>query len=183
MSNRNVITKAFASFRDQIASEVRHQLNVVGQNLLSKAITARLNAKEGHDYTGNLVNSIVVVLYDEGEIVSVFSPGDTFSLRPPISGKMTARKRPYFFRKDWSGSVFTKYVADVDTDRGFAAQDIENFLHTNRPSYTQGYCLTVAYTVEYADWVESMRQTTGFLESQRYAGKSLRMLFVPLKAS
>jgi hypothetical protein len=179
--NRNAIAKSFYGFRSQVSSEVRKHLYVLCDNILAKAFSARESAPGSHDFTGNLVNSIVVVLYDDGEIAHVLRMGEEGMVRHPISRKMSARKKPYFFSQDWSGAQ-SRYTADVKTNRGFASDDIEHFLFTHRPAYTDGYCVTVAYTVEYADWVESQRRTTGFLESRAYAGKLMRISFVPLKS-
>lgn len=182
-SNLKVIKSAMNSFRNQIDAEVTKRLNLLCRNILTGAIRARLSQQRGHDYTGNLLNSIVVVLYDEGAISTVLTSGKDGMIRQPISGKMYARKKPFYFPKDYSGRSQSHYIADVTTNRGYADEDIERFLAENNPSFTNGYCITVAYTVEYADWIESQRQTTGYLESQKYAGRQLRMHFVPLTRS
>lgn len=183
MENKQVIKKAFERFRHDIDTDVSKQLGLICRNILVGAIRARLSNSKGHDYTGNLLNSIVVVLYDEGEISDVLTAGEDGQVRRPITGKMYARKKPFYFRKDFSGRYSTHYYADVDTNRGYADEDIRAFIADNKPTFTNGYCITVAYTVEYADWVETQRQTTGYLTSQRFASRQLRMSFVPLKSA
>ena len=182
-NNRRVAKEAFDAFKRQIDIEVTKQLNLICQNILIKAIQSRLSQQNGHDYTGNLINSIVVVLYDEGEISNVLTAGKDGQIKRPISGKMYARKKPFRFNPDWSGRSGSHFIADIPTDKGVADADIEKFLMSNKPVFTKGWCITVAYTVEYAEWVEIQRQTTGYLESQKFAGKQMRLSFQPLKAA
>lgn len=180
MSNQAVIDKAFRDFRNHIDEEVIKQLNLICQNILIRAIRFRLSQQEGHDYTGNLINSIVVILYDEGEVSNVWTAGQDGQIKKPITRKMSARKKPYYFHTDWSAGHGTHYRAEVPTNKGFAYDDIESFAANHRPNFTKGYCISVAYTVEYADWVEAQRGTTGYLESLKFAGRQMRLSFIPL---
>ena len=183
MSNSMIVKEAFEEFRNQMDKKVMSRLNLACENILYRAIRARLSQQDGHDYTGNLINSIVVVLYDEGEIANVLISGREGMIKRPIRGKMYARKKPFVFARDYSGRNYSRYKAEVPTNNGYADEDVENFLASHRPTFTQGYCITVAYTVEYAEWVEAQRQTTGYLQSLRFAGKQMRISFIPLKAS
>lgn len=180
--NTRLVKKAFADFRNEMDKEVLQQLNLICQNILVAAIRARLSAEGAHDFTGNLLNSIVVVLYDQGEIANVLSSGEDGMVRRPISRQMYARKKPFRFAKDYWGQK-SVYHADVPTKNKYADEDVAAFVASNVPSFTDGYCITVAYAVDYADWVESMRQTTGFLETEKYTSKQVRMSFVPLKVA
>ena len=66
--NKKVVENAFLEFRNKtMHDEIIKQLNVICQNLLISAIhyRLRLSHAEGHDFTGNLINSIVVVLYQD----------------------------------------------------------------------------------------------------------------------
>lgn len=182
MSNQAVIDRAFKDFQNHIDKEVTKQLNLICQNILFKAIRARLSQQEGHDYTGNLINSIVVILYDEGEISNVWTAGNDGMIKGPVSGKMYARKKPFIFAQDYSGRNYSRYKAEVPTNKGYADEDVERFIVSHQPFFTKGYCITVAYAVEYADWVETQRQTTGYLESLKYAGRQMRLSFIPLAA-
>lgn len=178
-TNTAIIRDAFKAFRKEMDTEIFKVLNLNCRTILSKAISFRLASKDGHDYTGNLINSIVVALYYDGELLNAFTPGEDGMIRSPKYPKMSARKKPYVFANDYSGSQ-SKYRAEIPTNKGYAAGDIEQFLSTNVPTHKKGYCISVAYTVEYADWVEAERQTTGYVQSLGFAGKQLRVSFIQI---
>lgn len=180
---RKDIQKAFDDFRkNEVNLEMSKQLSVCCQNILVKAIQYRLNLSHtlGHDYTGNLINSIVVILYDDGEISSVYAAGREGQIRKPICRKMSARKKAYYYNNDWSGSK-SSYRAEIPTNRGVADEDIAAFINSNTPAVSKGFCITVAYTVEYASWVELERGTTGYLNTESFALKSVRKSFKQIK--
>lgn len=178
-TNTAIIKDAFKAFRKEMDTEIFKTLNLYSRNILSKAIRFRMASTDGHDFTGNLINSIVVALYQDGELLNAFTPGEDGMIRSPKFQKMSARKKPYIFANDYSG-MQSKYKAEVPTNRGYAAGDIDQFLSTNVPAHKKGYCITVAYTVEYADWVETERQTTGYVQTLGFAGKQLRVSFIQI---
>ena len=183
--NKKVVENAFLEFRNKtMHDEIIKQLNVICQNLLISAIhyRLRLSHAEGHDFTGNLINSIVVVLYQDEEIADVWTAGEHGQIRKPICRKMTARKKAYYYSNDYSNTQ-SKYRAEVPTNRGVADEDIQAFLNSNTPSVKDGFCVTVAYTVEYAEWVEMERGTTGYLKTLHNARKEFQRSFKLLKAS
>lgn len=180
---RGEIQKAFESFqKNEMNLSISKQLQLCCQNILVKAIKYRLELSHsvGHDYTGNLINSIVVVLYDDGEISNVFAAGKDGQIKRPICRKMTNRKKPYYYNNDYSGSKST-YRAEIPTNRGVADEDIADFLNSNTPSVKKGFCITVGYTVEYASWVEQERGTTGYLNTRNFAIKDIRQSFKQIK--
>ena len=181
-SNLLVVKKAFAEFKNKtMHDEIIKRLNLHCQNLIIKAIQNRLRLShtKGHDYTGNLINSIVVILYQDGEIADMWSAGKDGQIAKPKFRKMTARKRMYIYNNDYS-RVSSRYRAEVPTNRGYADEDIQDFLNTNTPSLLKGFCVTVAYTVEYAEWVEMERGTTGFVRTERDAWKEFKISFKPI---
>jgi hypothetical protein len=180
-----VVAKAFEDFKNTtVHDETIKHLRLHCQNILIKAVQNRLRMShtKGHDYTGNLLNSIVVVLYQDGEIADIWSAGEQGQVEKPKFRKMTARKRMYVYSNDYS-RVSSRYRAEVPTNRGFADEDVQSFLNRNRPSIQKGFCVTVAYTVEYAEWVEIERGTTGFVRTERDAWKEFRISFKPLRAA
>lgn len=183
-TNIAVIKNAFKEFEMVMHGEIIKRLNLHCQNLLVSAIRNRLSLShsEGHDYTGNLINSIVVVLYQDGEIADIWSAGEQGQIRKPKFRKMSARKRMYVYSNDYS-NVSSRYRAEVPTNRGMADEDVQNFLNTNTPSVQNGYCVTVAYTVEYAEWVEIERGTTGIEQTKRNAYKQFIQSFKLLKTA
>ena len=183
--NRKVVEDAFREFRNKtMHNEVIKQLSLICQNILISAIhyRLRLSHAQGHDFTGNLINSIVVVLYQDGEIADVWSAGEQGQIKKPICRKMTARKKAYFYRNDYSNTQ-SKYRAEIPTNRGVADEDIQMFLNSNAPNVKEGFCVTVAYTVEYAEWVELERGTTGFVQTRQKAVKLFNKSFKPLSAA
>lgn len=171
--NNGIIEKAFKNFRSNtIPLEILKELKLICQNLLISAIhyRLRLSHTEGHDFTGNLINSIVVVLYQDGEIAEIWAAGEHGQIKKPICRKMTARRKAYFYNNDYSNTQ-SRYRAEIETNRGVADEDIQAFLNSNVPSVKEGFCVTVAYTVEYAEWVEMERGTTGFIQTKKKALK------------
>jgi len=184
-NNISVIENAFREFESKtVIPEMLKRISLHCQNLLVSALRNRLSLshRTGHDYTGNLINSIVVVLYQDGEIADIWAAGDQGQIRKPKFRKMTARKKWYVYSNDYSNTS-SRYRAEVPTNRGFADEDIQNFLNSNRPSIQKGFCVTVAYTVEYAEWVEIERGTTGIMKTQNDARKQFLQSFKLLKAA
>lgn len=180
---RKEIKKAFDDFKkNEVNIAMSKKLSLYCENILLKAIRFRLEQSHsrGHDYTGNLINSIVVILYDDGEISGVFAAGREGQIRKPICRKMSARKKAYYYNNDWSNTK-SSYRAELPTNRGVADEDVASFINSNTPSVENGFCITVAYTVEYAGWVEFERGTTGFLETEAFASRSVRKMFKMIK--
>lgn len=183
--DKKVIENAFKDFRmNTMPMEILKELQLICQNLLISAIhyRLRLSHTKGHDYTGNLINSIVVVLYQDGEIADVWAAGEQGQIKKPICRKMTARKKAYYFSNDYSNRQ-SKYRAEIETNRGVADEDIQMFLNSNSPSVQKGFCVTVAYTVEYAEWVEYERGTTGYVQTKQKAVKLFNKSFKLISAA
>lgn len=185
-ANKKIIGDAFENFRLNVMPvEIIKELKLICQNLLISAIHYRLRLSHsggGHDFTGNLINSIVVVLYQDGEIADVWAAGEHGQIKKPICRKMTARKKAYYYSNDYSNTQ-SKYRAEIETNRGVADEDIEQFLNSNAPSVQKGFCVTVAYTVEYAEWVEIERQTTGYVQTKKKAVKLFNKSFKPISTA
>ena len=184
-NNVSIINKAFKEFANGVMrEEMTKQISLHCLNLLISAIRNRMSLSHriGHDYTGNLINSIVVVLYQDGEIADIWTAGEAGQVRKPKFRKMSARKKMYVYSNDYSNSS-SRYRAEIPTNRGVADEDIQNFLSTNTPSIQKGFCVTVAYTVEYAEWVEMERGTTGYLKTLHNARKEFQRSFKLLKAA
>ena len=130
----------------------------------------------GHNFTGNLLNSIVVCLYREkSPTIAYFSSSLVpEAIRPKMSGP---RRRAYVFRPDYDGVYGSKYRPEVKTNKGWGRDDAENFFESYIPNGRNLFDIVVAYTVEYADWVNQQRGTTGILETWKEA-KSTGMTFM-----
>ena len=177
-NNRQVIEDAFKQFSQQMNEAVYAKLDEICSNLLLDAVVQnRRRNPEAHQFTGNLINSIVVILYDKKEgVQSNYFAYDT--LKAPIRKEMSARtarggERKYaiHFAPDWQGTPHSKYKPKVATDESTGPQDAVAFAGAWTPTTGKDFEICVAYTSEYANWVEEERKTTGFIQSRNYAKK------------
>lgn len=171
--NDATIDKAFSKFEKTIRDTVRSRLTDWCKELVATAVRMRLGDPAAHNFTGNLLNSIVVCLYEDRRPVEAFYASDEGNVKSAIMGKMTARKRPYSFSKngDYEGRP-SYYTATIPTDKGLGINDAKEFFQTFRPEGRNMFDIVVSYPVEYADWVQTQRNTTGFLETLAYAKKT-----------
>lgn len=137
-----------------------------------------------HDFTGNLLNSIVVCLYRERKPILAWYAYE--SIDNAIAPKMTAPKR-YWFESDYQNTESAyhyKSPAEVETDMGFGENDAKRFFMGYKPKGKNMFDIIVAYTTEYAEWVEMHRHTTGVLRAYENAGKiAITTLKLPRKFS
>jgi hypothetical protein len=174
------LKKAFEEFKTQtIDEEVRREMQLICQNIVYKAINNRRNAPGKHDFTGNLLNSIVAVLYKDKELIYYYTSAG--SLRYPRYYEMTASHRHghYHFNIDYEGKT-SDYTADVETFRRKAMDDVNEFMSLYTPD-RMGFVMVVAYAVDYAEWVEMARSTTGYVQTlhdaeKMFRGKRLKMV-------
>lgn len=186
--NKGTIKKAFKEFEKQILLETESRLKSWCYDLMSAAYKNRLGNPRSHEFTGNLLNSIMVGLYRRRTPIFLCAVGDRGVVRAPIMGKMRVRPsqlgysaKMYRFKKDWEG-VTSAYVPTVDTNGGNGLKDAIQFFHSYRPDGNNMFDLVVAYPVEYATWVERERQSTGYLQTFRDA-KTTGITFMELKSA
>ena len=181
MKNQIVLDRAFAKFEKQIRDKVRERLSQWCAELIEKAVYFRLGDYNAHNFTGNLLNSIMVGLYEDGKPVRAWYSSEDGRVRSAIMGKMTRREKPYSFAKggDYEGRP-SWYKATVPTNQGKGEDDARAFFNEYKPEEKKTFNVVVAYTVEYADWVEITRQTTGYMIMRQYA-KSSGVKFMELK--
>lgn len=176
MANRAVINEGVKKIEWHIHDEVLKRLDDICRNLLLDAVIEnRRRHPSAHQFTGNLINSIVVILFDrmEGAQYDFFAYD---RLRAPIRREMSARtsrkttrKNAIHFRPDWQNTPHSMYRPEVETDESYGPQDARAFASSFRPLTNKMFEICVAYTSEYAEWVEINNHTTGFLNSQRFA--------------
>lgn len=175
-----VVDNAFKSFEKTILETTRMELNKWCWQILESAVRARENNPNAHDFTGNLLNSIVVCLYENGQPYAPYFASD-IGVLPAIRNKMKKRLRKrVFFNRDYSGDQ-SVYLPTIDTDGGWGKEDAEKFFASYKPQGKHMFDIVVAYTVEYADWVDTERQTTGFLQTKKFAQRT-GMTFLRLTA-
>lgn len=171
-SNKRVLDQAFKSFEKQIVTAAEAEMKRYCWKLLNEAITARQQAPGAHNFTGNLLNSIVVCLYRERKPVIAYYASDLVpeAIRPKMSQR--ARRR-VFFNPDFDGDI-SAYLPKVKTNGGWGKDDAREFFELYRPTGTNLFDIVVAYTTEYAEWVNYERATTGYIRSLEYADNLAR---------
>lgn len=155
------IRKGFADYKKYILDTTERELRTWCWDLLNAAIRWREGNMRAHNFTGNLLNSIVVCLYRNGKpVIAYFSAS---LVGEAIYPKMSAPGR-YLFSRDYEGAR-SRYRPEVETDRGWGKADAEAFFENYSPRGRNLFDIVVAYTVEYAGFVEQERQTTGALQT------------------
>ena len=167
-TNATIIRKAFADYRKAIFDEVEIRCRKFCTDLCQEAIKARQEAGGAHNFTGNLLNSIVVCLYRNKEPINAYYAAQY--VPKAIQVKMRERKRKnYRFNPDYDGDK-SHYLPTVQTNGGWGEDDARNFFQNYRPQSTNMFDIVVAYPVEYGNWVEMRRGTTGILQTYAKAG-------------
>lgn len=166
-TNASIVHNALADYRKKILDEVEIRCRKFCTDLCQEAIRERKNAKGAHNFTGNLLNSIVVCLYREGEPINAYYAAQY--VPKAIQVKMRARKRKsYRFNPDYDGDK-SHYLPTVQTNGGWGEDDARNFFWQYTPKGNNLFDIVVAYPVEYGDWVEMKRGTTGILQTYAHA--------------
>lgn len=169
-SNAEILNIALRNFTKEKYDAMQQKLLTHCEEILDQAIQFRFGANNAHNFTGNLVNSIVVGLWREGKFVQGFLPGSRNNVEMVRRKKMTATggikgSGWYKFRIDYDTVPNTMYHATVATDEGKGRNDAIAFLESFKPDKNAIFQIVVGYTTEYASWVESVRGTTGYLQT------------------
>lgn len=186
-TNLSIVKKAFKGYEEHIDKVVYNALDKWCVQILRDAIRNRYQPTEdrGHNFTGNLINSIVVILYRRSNGKKTTYYADSTGLKPAIRREISGlnyrrryRRYDIYFRRgsrwgerDWTGRM-SKLRADglVATDESYGINDAHQFANIWYPTTNDDFVICVAYTSEYAYFVEQQRQTTGFLETMAYVG-------------
>lgn len=162
-----IIHKAFADYRKEIFDEVENRCRKFCTDLCQEAIKARQNNEAAHNYTGNLINSIVVCLYRDKEPINAYYAAQYAP--KAIQVKMRLRKRKHYrFNPDYEGDKST-YLPEVQTNGGWGEDDARHFFQDYVPKGRNLFDIVVAYPVEYGKWVEAKRSSTGILQAYSHA--------------
>lgn len=174
--NASIVERAIKDYTKKMYDEIQKRCDSYCGELLSSAITERIKMRPyAHDFTGNLLNSIVVCLYREQKPVRAYYAFETID--NATHQKMTF-PRTYVFKDDYMRTA-SKYKmskkglvpAEVQTNQGLGEDDAIRFFQQYRPSGHNIFDIVVAYTTEYASFVESVRHTVGFMKAYDYADK------------
>lgn len=190
--NAKVVEKAFDGYAKHIEKITYGRLDSWCVEILRSAVRFRINQPDGHNFTGNLINSICVLLYRKstGTKTTYFAydkAGIKLPIRREISG-LNARKKQrrnrIWFRPDWEGEQSALKGSNlIATDQSWGQNDAHAFATWWTPEHPEcDFVICVAYTSEYASFVEHERQTTGYLETESFVGHSA-IEWVGLKAA
>lgn len=146
-------------YKKKFVKELEENCRVFCNALCMAAINFRESSPGKHDFTGNLLNSIVTCLYKDGSPIYACYAAER--VPKAIQVKMTAGYR-YTFGKDYEQSR-SFYNPEVDTNEGWGEDDAKNFFNSYRPAGHNMFDIVVAYPTEYAGWVELRRGTTGIV--------------------
>lgn len=177
--NQTNIAKAVENYKnDVIIPAVEARLKSWCSQILDAAIMARQRNPNAHNFTGNLLNSIVVCLYKNREPVMAWYAHDRVPEAIMPKMKKRLRKR-VFFKRDYDCEE-SAYLPTIDTNGGWGYDDAQEFFESYTPRGNNLFDVVVAYPVEYANWVQMERATTGILQSYQYTERT-GMTFLKLK--
>jgi hypothetical protein len=168
-TNAEIVRNGIARYRAAIFDEVEQRCRKFCSQLCQEAINARNSAEGAHNFTGNLLNSIVVCLYRERESIDAYYAAQ--HVPKAIQVKMRVRKRKsYRFNPDYDGEK-SHYLPEVQTNGGWGVDDARRFFQEYTPKGKNLFDIVVAYPVEYANWIETKRGTSGILQAYAKAGQ------------
>ncbi len=166
-TNKAKVRSAISGYWNEILGEVEKQCHNYCNTLCIEAVKARQTNPNAHNFTGNLLNSIVVCLYRQGRPIAAYYAARYAA--EAIQMKMRKRKRRrYFFNPDYDGAN-SAYLPTIQTNGGWGVDDARDFFFEYKPRGGNLFDIVVAYPVEYANWVESQRQSTGILQTYQNA--------------
>lgn len=167
-TSKAIVRRAIKEYRQEIFNEVEKRASLYCEELCEDAIVFRQAALGKHNYTGNLLNSIVVCLYKKKSPVYACYAAER--IPKAIDVKMSGPGN-YGFTRDYEGVTNSHYNATVPTDKGWGESDARHFFRSYRPEGGKIFTVVVAYPVEYARWVEKARLTTGILNTYSKAAE------------
>jgi hypothetical protein len=167
VTNRQIVHEAIAGYKTAIFDEVEKRCRKFCTDLCQEAIRARKNAPGAHNFTGNLINSIVVCLYRNREPINAYYAAQYVPKAIQVKMRQRTRKR-YRFNPDYDGDK-SHYLPTVQTNGGWGEDDARHFFQDYVPKGKNLFDIVVAYPVEYGNWVETQRSTTGILQSYAHA--------------
>ncbi len=188
-TNVNIVKKAASAFQLQMDDVVHDRLFGWCESILGLAIEFRERERAAHNFTGNLLNSIVVILYTNtkgrpNEADFFFASEEVrTAIKPKMSSTTTRggkRKNFYHFRPDYDLRN-SKFMPTVPTNGQWGRDDAVKFASSYRPSKNLPFTIVLAYTVEYAEFIEQQRHTAGYIQMMR-STKRAAVDFVGLKA-
>lgn len=186
VNNEAILRRGLKEFRKQQYDLLERKLVGYCGKLLNEAVEARLDSSisgKGHNFTGNLINSIVVGLFREGNLVMFVTPSDAGQeIERPVRKKMTYPFKYYFsenkkkskYGLDWDQTHPSSYYEpELKTNLSYGNADAKRFIRTYPVNKKVVFQIVVGYTTEYASFVEAKRGTTGYLQMVQWVNMSI----------
>jgi hypothetical protein len=133
----------------------RYVLNTILVPYAKQAIAeaTQMRISEGHNMTGNTINSYAAGIYVQGELVLIQT--SMGSIQPPLRRKLGLGEKFYPNQQRWDGEIQeTLFKASVATNGTTEAERCIAFLQEyNAPR--QGWTIVVCNGVEYASYQET----------------------------
>ena len=185
-----VVKKAARDFERLMEQTIYDTLFKWCGQTLDLAIELRERDRNAHNFTGNLLNSIVVILYTRTkripQTVDFFFAAE--EVKPAIAPKMSsvttrgkARKNLYHFHPDYDQRD-SRYRPTIPVNGRWGYEDAAKFANSYSPTMDVPFTIVVAYTVEYAEFIEQQRHTAGYLQIKKATEKAA-VQFIGLKAA
>lgn len=159
--------KAIEEHWQKILNIVEEKCRTYCSNLCLEAIKQRQNNPNAHNFTGNLLNSIVVCLYRDNKPVAAYYAAQYAAEAIQVKMRMRKRRR-YFFNPDYDGEK-SAYLPTIQTNGGWGVDDAKEFFSDYRPNSGNVFDIVVVYPVEYATWIEYKRGSTGIVQTRDFA--------------
>lgn len=182
MAGISVASAAVKDYRKYITSEVEKGCRRLCEYLCVQAVKERKAAPGAHDFTGNLITSIVVCMYKKGTAQDAWYAAQYEPKAIRIKMRQRPTKKRYYFKTDYSGAQGTSYTpppGSPDVSGRYGVDDAKNFFNSYKPAGGHDYTIVIAYPVEYAEWVETQRATTGYMQTFAWA-KSVGIEYLKL---
>ena len=186
------------AWKKQVDNEVRTKCITLARQVLQRALYYReqlVAYNIGHNFTGNFVNSIVCGVWENGANISMLL-GSKFVGHAPIMAKMTTRKdgkgRTYIYGQalkenikkkhpdayvvhpgpDFDDSLSSYYATEKTNTKLVGDANALDFIKKFHPSIRKGFVIALGYPVEYAEFIEKLRASTGLaLVEDEYSSK------------
>ena len=165
--------KAKKLIEDHIVNQI---LIPMANDALDHVVRKRIS--DGHNMTGNTVNSYAVGVYSKGNLVFMMSSSD--GIPHPLRRKLSKGEIFQAGRQRWDGTIQeTTFRAEVSTNGSMEAERSIAFIKSFRPS-TKSWVLVVCNGVEYASYQESQMNIDVLTGNYDYAQMSAPSMFNPM---
>lgn len=179
MDNTAALRRGHQIAKDLIA---RHILNVIlvpaAKELVQDILQSRIT--DGHNMTGNTVNSYAAGVYVRGQLVHIET--SSASIPHPLRRKLGKGQRFYAGNQRWDGEIQEgTFTAKAGSNGTMEAERSIAFLKSYHAPHT-GWALVVCNGVEYAVYQEAEMDIDVLTSNFNYALMFTPAMFKPMPA-